>query len=655
MAFSILDLAWAANAALGGFLLVFAVLVRRFSPDEAATGPLAIFLGIVGANYLTNSGMHIVPSWGPELNQFSLILNWLDPAAFVAFAYAVTGAPLRKRRLAILIAPVAILAVLFAIAQPGDNYAGSFGPFFTLVLFTYYPLGFYRISKSYLEETRTLQRDRLGTLVVATGIIVLPRLPLVYLDWGLHRTGLLPHWPAYVAAILAIIGLATAAWLRKNAAPHNAAHARQTARALVGFLLVVCALWLLIDVRSLSRAAFSLVYSARWFLFAVVFSAGMQRYDLIELDESVERRVRAALGGILLAIGAAELAVVLGGIPGLPVEEAVMGSVVAVLAGTALVVSLRDAAPTTSELGWRSHAAYRASVELGKNEAELAALQQRLGITDRDAKRLRLIAQAEHAAPAPEPFRLAEGETVLRRYIVEKFLGAGTFGRTFTARDSASGERVVLKELSPSWQTDAEALARFRREADVALGIVHPNLVEFRGLEIAGDAHLLILQYVDGETLRARFARGKLSPVEAARVARDLCAALDALHSSGIFHRDVKPDNIILAKWGRAVLLDFGSATAAAAGGTRLAGAHPGTRAYMSPEQAVGRELTAASDVYALGVTMWETLAGKPYPHGDVPPAWSVVLARATQLDPTERFQSAAAFAAALPVEAAVR
>lgn len=657
MAFDILDLAWVSNVALGSFLIFFAVLVRRHSPDEAARGPLAIFLGLVGANYLTNGGMHMLPAWGQELNTFSLVLNWLDPAALVAFAFAVTGAPLRGRRLLFLVAPVVTFAAFFLFARPEnlDNYSDYFGPIFMGVLFTYYPLGFYRIAKCYLSETRTLQRDRLGTLVVAVGIVVLPRLPLSYLDWGLHRTDFLLHWPVYAATVLLAMALGVASWLRRAAAPQNVAHARRTARALVGFLFVVCALWLLLEVRSLGRAAFALIFSARWFLFAVVFSVGMQRYDLIELPGRVERRVRFVLTVFLLAIGAAELAVVLGGIPGLPVQEAVMGAVVAVLAGTALVVSLRDAAPTETELGWRSHAAYRASVELGKTEAELAALQQRLGITDRDAKRLRLVAQTEREAPAPEPLRLAEGELVLRRYAVKEFLGAGTFGRVFAAKDTASGERVVLKELSPSWQNDEEALARFRREAEIALGLVHPNLVEFRGLEIAADTHVLVLQFVEGETLRARFARGKLSPAEAASLARDLCSALGALHEAGILHRDVKPDNIILAQDGRAVLLDFGSATSPAAGGTRLARAHPGTRGYMSPEQAVGRDLSAASDVYALGVTIWEALAGKAYPHGEVPPSWRAILSRATQVDPNERFGSAAEFSAALPVEATVR
>src|SRR5581483_2197030 len=159
----------------------------------------------------------------------------------------------------------------------------------------------------------------------------------------------------------------------------------------------------------------------------------------------------------------------------------------------------------------------------------------------------------------------------------------------------------------------------------------------------AGEGHVLVLSYVEGETLAERFARGgPLSRAEAMALAEDVLAGLAALHERGIVHRDVKPENVMLRRDGRAVLLDFGCAAEGAEQGTRLDAGHPGTPAYMSPEQARGGRVGPASDLYALALILREGLQGA------IPTDWEGPLRAALDPDPSRRFASAEAFRDAL-------
>jgi serine/threonine-protein kinase len=199
-------------------------------------------------------------------------------------------------------------------------------------------------------------------------------------------------------------------------------------------------------------------------------------------------------------------------------------------------------------------------------------------------------------------------------YEVEREIGKGGNARIYLARDTR-GEAVALKILHPELLVSVAA-DRFLREIKLAKQLDHPHIAH---LLDSGEREWLVyyvMTYVEGPTLREHLARvSRLSIPETVRLAGDLLDALDHAHARGIVHRDVKPDNVVLAPRG-AVLLDFGIARAVAASGSdRLtrSGIAVGTSTYMSPEQITAlKEIDLRSDLYALGVVLYECLAGQP-------------------------------------------
>jgi eukaryotic-like serine/threonine-protein kinase len=200
------------------------------------------------------------------------------------------------------------------------------------------------------------------------------------------------------------------------------------------------------------------------------------------------------------------------------------------------------------------------------------------------------------------------------QYTIEREVGKGGNARIYLARDAA-GCRVALKILHPELLVSVAA-DRFLREIKLAKQLDHPHISR---LLDSGEREWLVyyvMTYIEGPTLREHLARvGRMGIAETLRLADDLLDALDHAHAHGIVHRDVKPDNVVLAESG-AVLLDFGIARAVAASGSdRLtrSGIAVGTSTYMSPEQITAlKEIDLRSDLYALGVVLYECLAGQP-------------------------------------------
>jgi serine/threonine protein kinase len=200
------------------------------------------------------------------------------------------------------------------------------------------------------------------------------------------------------------------------------------------------------------------------------------------------------------------------------------------------------------------------------------------------------------------------------QYTIEREVGKGGNARIYLARD-AGGCRVALKILHPELLVSVAA-DRFLREIKLAKQLDHPHISR---LLDSGEREWLVyyvMTYIEGPTLREHLARvGRMGIAETLRLADDLLDALDHAHAHGIVHRDVKPDNVVLAESG-AVLLDFGIARAVAASGSdRLtrSGIAVGTSTYMSPEQITAlKEIDLRSDLYALGVVLYECLAGQP-------------------------------------------
>jgi serine/threonine-protein kinase len=205
------------------------------------------------------------------------------------------------------------------------------------------------------------------------------------------------------------------------------------------------------------------------------------------------------------------------------------------------------------------------------------------------------------------------------RYQVQEELGHGASATVWRARDTKTGREVAVKRFHPHLMSDPVARKRIEDEAAAASRVNHPNIVRAIELIEDRDGLTLVFPYVAGETLAARLGNGsRIAPREAASIALDIADALALAHQQGVVHRDVKPGNILLGADGRARLLDFGISHAVdavqAAHELTGAGMAIGTLPYMAPEQLAAEPTTPASDVYALGVVLYEMLAGRrPY------------------------------------------
>ena len=262
------------------------------------------------------------------------------------------------------------------------------------------------------------------------------------------------------------------------------------------------------------------------------------------------------------------------------------------------------------------------------------------------------------------------------QYHLEREIGRGGMGVIFRAVDTALDRPVAVKVVHPELATNGGIARRFLAEARTVARLQHPNIVAVHAAGSSGDLLWYVMDAVAGESLRQRLQReGKLGPAEASRIAADVAAALAAASKAGVVHRDVKPENVLLeAGTGRALLADFGIARAMA----REFGGEPstgegvaiGTPAYMSPEQATGEPVDGRSDLYALGIVLYEMLTGmppftgpnrvvvskhmseRPTPVGrlrsDCPPALADAVARALEKAPADRFQTGEEFRAAL-------
>ena len=200
-------------------------------------------------------------------------------------------------------------------------------------------------------------------------------------------------------------------------------------------------------------------------------------------------------------------------------------------------------------------------------------------------------------------------------YRIERELGGEGMSRVFVAEEAALGRRVAVKLLPPDLSNGVTA-ERFRREIQLAARLQHPHIVPLLSAERARGLRFYVMPYVAGETLRERLTReGALSPTAAIAIARDVAEALGYAHAQGVVHRDIKPENILLAS-GHALVLDFGVAKALQGAGAQesgtTAGVALGTPQYMSPEQAGGgADVDGRADLYALGVVLYEMLAGR--------------------------------------------
>jgi hypothetical protein len=204
------------------------------------------------------------------------------------------------------------------------------------------------------------------------------------------------------------------------------------------------------------------------------------------------------------------------------------------------------------------------------------------------------------------------------RYRIEAELGRGAMGVVYRATDIMLDRTVALKELPARLAADIEYVERFRREARALAKLTHPNIVQVYDLS-EQDGHIwMALEFVDGGTLEDLLEReGTLAPEQAASIISQAAAGLELAHSRGIYHRDIKPSNILITSDRTAKISDFGIAKLARSTALTQDGATLGSPAYMSPEQCSGETIDHRTDIYALGVTFYQLLAGKPPFEGD--------------------------------------
>ncbi len=208
-------------------------------------------------------------------------------------------------------------------------------------------------------------------------------------------------------------------------------------------------------------------------------------------------------------------------------------------------------------------------------------------------------------------------------YQILSKIGAGGMGEVYLARDSLLERPVAIKVLPPNFIADADRLRRFAREAKAASSLNHPNIITIYEIGVSSGLHFIATEFIAGVTLRERLKDGKLSLREAMAITRQIAAALAAAHEAGIVHRDIKPENVMVRPDGLVKVLDFGLArvgerrqepgdSATQESSHTQTGTVIGTPRYMSPEQARGLKVDARTDIFSLGVVLYELIAGQP-------------------------------------------
>jgi eukaryotic-like serine/threonine-protein kinase len=257
---------------------------------------------------------------------------------------------------------------------------------------------------------------------------------------------------------------------------------------------------------------------------------------------------------------------------------------------------------------------------------------------------------------------------LLDRYEVGRLLGAGGMAEVFEGRDRLLARRVAIKVLQAQFVRDPSFLIRFKREAQAAASLSHPNIVGVYDTGSEDGTHFIVMEYVDGRTLKDVIrAEGPLYPERTAEICADVCSALVAAHARGLIHRDIKPGNVMLTPDGKVKVMDFGIARATTSETITQTAAVVGTAQYISPEQAQGEAIDYRSDIYSLGCCLYEMLTGTvpftgatpvaiayrhvredPTPprmlNADVPAPLEAICLKAMAKLPDNRYQTAAEF-----------
>src|SRR5277367_5919252 len=262
------------------------------------------------------------------------------------------------------------------------------------------------------------------------------------------------------------------------------------------------------------------------------------------------------------------------------------------------------------------------------------------------------------SSPGASGTFLPPGTLLGTRYEIVQLLGQGGMGAVYKAKDLELERIVALKVIRPELAVHPDILQRFKQELILARQITHRNVIRIFDLSEANGIKFITMEFIEGQDLKSLVnEKGRLSFDESVRVTEQICLALEAAHSEGVVHRDLKPQNIMLDKHGRVAVMDFGIARSSEAGGMTQTGALMGTPDYMSPEQVMGEHVDVRSDLFTLGIILYELLTGsmpykaestqaamfkrtrevpKPAKEADpkIPPLLSDVVVKCLQIDP---------------------
>src|SRR5450631_2743230 len=260
---------------------------------------------------------------------------------------------------------------------------------------------------------------------------------------------------------------------------------------------------------------------------------------------------------------------------------------------------------------------------------------------------------------------LEEGRLLAQRYEILSMLGVGGMGAVYKARDVELDRMIALKIIRRDLAGNRAIIERFKQELILATQVTHKNVIRIYDLGEAEGMKFITMEFVEGMDLRTLIhERAKLPPEEAVSIIEQSCRALEAAHSVGVIHRDLKPQNIMQETSGRIVVMDFGLARTLEGDGMTQSGAMVGTMEYMSPEQALAKPLDQRSDIFSLGLIFYELLTGQtpfkadsalaslimrtqervvPISEFDntIPPALSEMVSRCLERDVADRYQSA--------------
>jgi serine/threonine protein kinase len=260
---------------------------------------------------------------------------------------------------------------------------------------------------------------------------------------------------------------------------------------------------------------------------------------------------------------------------------------------------------------------------------------------------------------------MTQARTLNNRYEIQAKLGDGGMAAVYKALDLKLNRIVAVKILRDSYASDPQFLVRFEREAKQAANLNHPNIVRVYDVGEDGDLHYIVMEYIEGSNLKEAIVRDAPFPTQQAlEIGAQICDAIAYSHTMGLIHRDIKPQNILLDKAGRAKVTDFGIAKSGTAATLTEAGITLGTVHYFSPEQAKGQRVLPQSDIYSIGIVLYEMLTGQipfdsdnpvalalkhieeaPTPprriNPNIPPVVERIVLRAIAKDPAQRFASA--------------